>query len=102
MKKAETWKKLKLNLKTGNDNKKIEKAHILIHSLKTDGEFDKVEEKSMNIEFIGDSITSGEGSIGAKKEDDWISMWFTSHNNYAVMTAGKHPGVLSHKAAAKS
>lgn len=60
---------------------------LLIHSLKTDGEFDKVEEKSMNIEFIGDSITSGEGSIGAKKEDDWISMWFTSHNNYAVMTA---------------
>ena len=60
---------------------------FLIHSLRTDGEFEKVEDKSMKIEFIGDSITSGEGTIGARIEEDWISMWFTSLNNYAVMTA---------------
>ncbi|HCW54055.1 MAG TPA: GDSL family lipase [Clostridium sp.] len=66
-----------------SDNKNT----LIIHSLKTDGEFAKVQDKSMKIEFIGDSITSGEGSIGAKKEEDWISMLFTSNNNYAVMTA---------------
>lgn len=60
---------------------------FLIHSLKTDGSFENIEEKKMKIEFIGDSITSGEGTIGAKKEEEWISMWFTSLNNYAVMTA---------------
>lgn len=62
---------------------------FLIHSLKTDGEFEKVKDKKMKIEFIGDSITSGEGTIGAKEEEEWISMWFTSLNNYAVMTAKK-------------
>ena len=60
---------------------------FLIHGLKTDGSFEKIEEKKMKIEFIGDSITSGEGTIGAKLEEDWISMWFTSLNNYAVMTS---------------
>lgn len=64
-----------------------EKSMFLIHSLKTDGEFEKVEDKKLKIEFIGDSITSGEGTIGAKIEDDWLPMLFTAHNNYAVMTA---------------
>lgn len=60
---------------------------FLIHGLKTDGSFEKIEDKKMKIEFIGDSITSGEGTIGAKEEEDWISMWFTSINNYAVITS---------------
>lgn len=63
------------------------KCMFLIHGLKTDGQFEPVKDKKMKIEFIGDSITSGEGAIGAKLEDDWISMWFSSINNYAVMTA---------------
>ena len=62
--------------------------HLLqIHQLKTDGSFLPVEEKPYKLEFIGDSITSGEGSIGAKIEEDWISMWFSTENNYARMTA---------------
>ncbi len=60
---------------------------LQIHSIKTDGTFEEVSEKPYKIEFIGDSITSGEGSIGAKAEEDWISMWFSTQNNYAVMTA---------------
>ncbi|MDO5517421.1 MAG: SGNH/GDSL hydrolase family protein [Clostridium sp.] len=64
-----------------------EKSMFLIHSLKTDGEFEEVEDKKLKIEFIGDSITSGEGTIGARQEDDWIPMLFTAHNNYALMTA---------------
>lgn len=64
-----------------------DRCMFLIHGLKTDGSFEPIEDKKMKIEFIGDSITSGEGAIGAKIEDDWISMWFSSINNYAVMTA---------------
>lgn len=58
-----------------------------IHSVKFDGEFLPVEEKPYKIEFIGDSITSGEGAIGAKVEEDWISMWFSGVTNYTAMTA---------------
>lgn len=66
-----------------------DKCIFLIHELKTDGIFEKVPEKKIKIEFIGDSISSGEGTIGAKLEDDWISMWFSTTNNYAVITSKK-------------
>lgn len=62
-------------------------CYLTVHGLKTDGELHPVEDKPMKIEFIGDSITSGEGAIGAKQEEDWISMWFSSVDNYAAMTA---------------
>ncbi len=60
---------------------------LQIHTVKSDGEFMPIEEKPCKIEFIGDSITSGEGAIGAKTEEDWIPMWFSAINNYAYMTA---------------
>lgn len=58
-----------------------------IYAVKFDGEFLPVEERKYKIEFIGDSITSGEGAIGAKQEEDWISMWFSGVTNYTAMTA---------------
>ncbi len=65
-----------------------DEEHLLqVQQLRTDGSFLPVEEKPYKLEFIGDSITSGEGSIGAKVEEDWISMWFSTENNYARMTA---------------
>lgn len=63
-------------------------CYMHIHSVKFDGEFMPVEEKPYKIEFIGDSITSGEGAIGAKEEEDWIPMWFSALNNYTAITAG--------------
>ena len=39
------------------------------------------------LEFVGDSITSGEGAIGAKEETDWVSAFFSAENHYARMTA---------------
>jgi len=60
---------------------------LKIHAVKFDGEFLPVEERLYKFEFIGDSITSGEGIIGAKVEDDWISMWFSAVYNYTAMTA---------------
>lgn len=62
---------------------------LQIYGFKTDGEFQEVPQKSRKIEIIGDSITSGEGTIGAKEELDWISMWFTALYDYAVMTADR-------------
>ncbi|KGE17669.1 SGNH/GDSL hydrolase family protein [Paenibacillus wynnii] len=60
---------------------------LQIHAVKADGEFLPVDEKSFKMEFIGDSITSGEGIIGAKAEEDWIPMWFSAINNYSTLTA---------------
>ncbi|WP_123042904.1 SGNH/GDSL hydrolase family protein [Cohnella candidum] len=60
---------------------------LLIHALKFDGEFAPIADKPYKIEFIGDSITSGEGTVGAKAEEDWIPMWFGAVRNYTYLTA---------------
>ncbi|WP_145150650.1 SGNH/GDSL hydrolase family protein [Paenibacillus xylanexedens] len=60
---------------------------LQIHAVKSDGAFLPVQEKNYKVEFIGDSITSGEGAIGAKAEEDWIPMWFSAIHNYTFMTA---------------
>lgn len=52
-----------------------------------DGEFLPLPEPKLRLEFIGDSITSGEGAIGATCENDWISTFFSAENTYARMTA---------------
>ena len=62
-------------------------SSLQVHAVKFDGEFLPIEEKSYKFEFIGDSITSGEGIVGAKAEEDWISMWFSAINNYSTLTA---------------
>lgn len=62
-------------------------SFLKIYAVKFDGEFLPVKEKPYKIEFIGDSIASGEGAIGAKLENDWIPMWFSALNNYCTMTA---------------
>ena len=62
-------------------------SFIQIHTLRHDGVFYPVEESSRKIEFIGDSITSGEGTFGAQKEMDWIPMFFSSLRDYAYFTA---------------
>lgn len=60
---------------------------IHIHALRYDGVFYPVVEKLLKIEFIGDSITSGEGLFGAKREEDWIPMFFSALRDYAYLTA---------------
>ncbi|ASA24859.1 SGNH/GDSL hydrolase family protein [Paenibacillus donghaensis] len=60
---------------------------LQFHAVRTDGTFQPVKDKPYRIEFIGDSITSGEGAIGAKGEEDWIPMWFSAIHNYTAMTA---------------
>jgi hypothetical protein len=60
---------------------------LQIHAVKFDGEFLPVPDQALKLEFIGDSITSGEGVIGAKAEEDWIPMWFSATGTYTSMTA---------------
>lgn len=63
-------------------------AHLLqVYGFRTDGEFLPVADRPLKLEFIGDSITSGEGDIGALAEEDWVAMLFSAENDYAVMTA---------------
>lgn len=56
-------------------------------ALDEEGTFEPIPPRSKKIEFIGDSITSGEGLAGNPDEMDWISQWFRSSKTYAVQTA---------------
>lgn len=58
---------------------------IAINSLKADGEFLPVPEHKYKIEFIGDSITSGEGTYGALEDSDWIPMYMSYSHDYTKM-----------------
>ena len=60
---------------------------LTLDCLQYEGEITAPPEASLTIEFVGDSITSGEGSCGAQMEEDWISPYFGVENNYARMTA---------------
>ena len=55
---------------------------LLIRSVSTDGEFERVPVRSMKIEFIGDSLTSGEGCCGASGYMDWNSGCFSAVESY--------------------
>ncbi|MCQ2522407.1 MAG: GDSL-type esterase/lipase family protein [Lachnospiraceae bacterium] len=57
-----------------------------IYGVKLDGEIVPSKEYSYKLEFIGDSITSSEGTMGAKEEEDWISMYFSHTHAYSYMT----------------
>ena len=52
-----------------------------------DGEFQQLPEPKYRLEFVGDSITSGEGTVGAVYEEDWISAFFSAENTYPRMVA---------------
>ena len=57
--------------------------------LDDNGEFCPVKARKCKIEFIGDSLTSGEGLAGAPDEMDWISQWICASKTYAVQLAKK-------------
>lgn len=53
----------------------------------TGGEFIPPPPKTLCLEFIGDSLTSGEGIVGAQEETDWISPFFSASQSWARRTA---------------
>lgn len=71
---------------------------VLVYSLETDGELLAPPEAEMRIEFIGDSLTSAEGAVGPKGNDEWLSMWFTAalgYPNIACRDLGAEMRILS-------
>ncbi|CAI6063048.1 SGNH/GDSL hydrolase family protein [Cohnella sp. JJ-181] len=62
-------------------------CRMQIRAVRFDGTFQPVADKPYKLEFVGDSITSGEGAIGSKIEQDWLPMWSSAVDNYAAMTA---------------
>ena len=62
-------------------------SHLLIHGFYSDGFFLPVSDGKYRLEFIGDSITSGEGTYGARSEDDWVPAFMSASRNYAVMVS---------------
>ncbi len=74
------------------------KSSLVLKSLSTDGDFMPVKKSKLRIEFIGDSITSGEGVMGANGSSDWISMFFGGTETYAFRLSkmlGAEPRMLS-------
>ncbi|MCR5420930.1 MAG: GDSL family lipase [Lachnospiraceae bacterium] len=61
-------------------------SRILIKGLWTDGLFMAPPYYDHKLEFIGDSITSGEGTYGAKSDEDWTSYCMSYSKTYANLT----------------
>lgn len=62
--------------------------HLAVTSLDgAGGEFLPASPKPLYMEFIGDSLTSGEGIVGAKEETDWVSPLFSASQSWARLTA---------------
>ena len=80
-------KPVKVRLVRDTQNMPDEKnSYLFIKSFETDGEFKEAPEYNYNIEFIGDSLTSGEG-CGLTRRDEWIPVVFDAVKNYTYMTA---------------
>jgi len=56
---------------------------VRLHSLRFDGELLELPKKDLRIEFIGDSLTSGEGTLAPRDNEEWISVWFSARANYS-------------------
>ena len=64
-----------------DDSKHFLKIHKL--ALSKGGQFEALPESDLKIEFIGDSITTGEGLYGAVGDMDWISCHMSFSKTYA-------------------
>lgn len=56
---------------------------LMVHGFQSDGVFYPVPAKKYTLEFVGDSITSGEGTYGAREDTDWVPMYMGYSRNYA-------------------
>ena len=66
-----------------------EQKCLLLHGIECDGELQEIPQKKMNIEFIGDSLSSGEGLGGSDKLVGAGAAMFGIGGHYALKIA-KH------------
>lgn len=62
-------------------------CHLLVKGFRSDGAFLPVRDRRYKLEFIGDSITSGEGTYGAGTDMDWLPMYMSASRNYVKMVS---------------
>lgn len=60
---------------------------LFMNAVHTDGKLMPIEKKWLKMEFIGDSITSGEGLAGAAGVTEWNSAVFSTKGHYALEVA---------------
>ena len=58
-------------------------ATVFLRSLRHDGALLPLPPYARRIEFIGDSLTSAEGSLAPRGNDEWITPWFSARANYS-------------------
>ena len=58
-------------------------ATVLLRTLRMNGELEELKPYDLKIEFIGDSLTSGEGALAPKGNEEWITPWFSARGNYS-------------------
>ena len=58
-------------------------ATVLLHCVRISGELAELPRRKRKIEFIGDSLTSGEGALAARDNMEWVTPWFTARGNYS-------------------
>ena len=58
-------------------------ATILLRSIRLEGELLPLRASRHKIEFLGDSLTSGEGVLAPRDNSEWITPWFSAHANYS-------------------
>lgn len=64
-------------------------CHMIVKGMYSDGTFSEIPKYDHKIEFIGDSISSGEGTYGAHEDMDWIPMYMSSSHNYINLISKK-------------
>ena len=58
-------------------------ATVLLRSLRFEGTLEELKPRKRKIEFIGDSLTSGEGALAPANNEEWITPWFSARGNYS-------------------
>ena len=65
-----------------------ERHSLLVRAVRWEGgDFLPLPEPSCRLEFVGDSLTSGEGLAGTRTESDWVPAFFRGSGTWANMTA---------------
>lgn len=64
------------------------RQRLLVQELRWEGgSFLPPEEKPLRLEFVGDSLTSGEGAAGAREDLDWVPALFSGYGAWPRLTA---------------
>jgi lysophospholipase L1-like esterase len=64
-------------------------SYAALLALRFDGEFQPLPEPECKLEFVGDSLTSGEGLRGPKGFMEWVPMCFSASDGYARLVSDR-------------